>query len=169
MPLEIDNRWQQDDNDNDVEVFALEGVDDDEENEDEDMNYEDEIKADDFEKRIRETKKDKKKKTKEDPSNGDSESEQEESWGKSKTVWYSSNAAQLESDDEEGNDLEEQEAKRLQNKMREEMEDGDFGLDDVVHIEIVNDNEYVVGLLRPVTGIQQSRLFTAYLQSPCLQ
>ncbi|KAG6876363.1 hypothetical protein C0993_003659 [Termitomyces sp. T159_Od127] len=145
--LEGDNEWQQDDNDNEDEVFALNGVEDDteEENEDENMSFEDEVdEAEDVGGMMSATKKgkkEKKKKKKGDMSEEDSESEQDESWGKSKTVWYSSNAAQLESDDEEGNELEEQEAKRLQSKMREEMDDEDFGLDDAVDIEVVNDND----------------------------
>ena len=61
----------------------------------------------------------------------DSESE-EETWGRSKGAYYSSNAAQLDSEDEEANELEEQEALRLQAKAREAMCDEDFGLGDVV-------------------------------------
>jgi len=37
-------------------------------------------------------------------------------------------------DEEEANDMEEQEAKRLQAKMRDGMSDGDFGLDDVMDL-----------------------------------
>lgn len=61
----------------------------------------------------------------------DSEEEEEETWGRSKGAYYSSNAAQLDSEDEEANELEEQEALRLQAKAREGMCDEDFGLGDV--------------------------------------
>ncbi|KAH7913413.1 Sas10 C-terminal domain-containing protein [Hygrophoropsis aurantiaca] len=54
--------------------------------------------------------------------------EDEETWGASKAAYYSSNAIQLESDDEEANELEEQEALRLQAKARDAMSDDDFGL-----------------------------------------
>lgn len=56
-----------------------------------------------------------------------SESEQE-GWGHGRNAYYASNAAELESDDEEGNALEEQEAVRLQTKIRSTMVDDDFGL-----------------------------------------
>lgn len=65
-----------------------------------------------------------------------SESEEEEIWGRSKGAYYSSNAAQLDSDDEEANELEEQEALRLQAKAREAMCDDDFGLGDVVEGDV---------------------------------
>ena len=54
--------------------------------------------------------------------------EEEESWGRKKSVYYSSNAADLDSEDEEAN---EQEAKRLQLKARDVMADDDFGLADI--------------------------------------
>ncbi|KAF8208837.1 Sas10 C-terminal domain-containing protein [Mycena galopus ATCC 62051] len=56
----------------------------------------------------------------------------DEAWGRGRSAYYSSNAAQLDSDDEEGNELEEQEAKRLQAKSRDAMADDDFGLDDAL-------------------------------------
>ncbi|KAG6895790.1 hypothetical protein C0992_012577, partial [Termitomyces sp. T32_za158] len=142
------------------EVFALNGVEDDDEDEDEDENMNYGVEVDEVEDMVSETKKgkkEKKKKKKGDSSEEDSDPEQEESWGKSKAVWYSSNAAQLESDDEEGNELEEQEAKRLQNKMREEMEDGDFGLGDAVDIEVVNDNDVLAEPTPTVTQLPQDR------------
>ena len=58
------------------------------------------------------------------------ESEEEESWGHNKSAYYSSNAVELDSDDEEGNELEEQEARRLQAKAREALTEEDFGLRD---------------------------------------
>lgn len=65
-----------------------------------------------------------------------SEEEEEETWGRSKGAYYSSNAAQLDSEDEEANELEEQEALRLQAKAREAMCDDDFGLGDVVEGDV---------------------------------
>lgn len=66
-------------------------------------------------------------------SSEESESE-EETWGRNKSAYYSSNAAQLESDDDEANELEEQEAKRLQGKARELMAEDDFGLEDPLEV-----------------------------------
>ncbi|KAI0923237.1 hypothetical protein AcV5_007441 [Taiwanofungus camphoratus] len=73
----------------------------------------------------------KKGKTSRSPSSSVAESEsEEEGWGKAKSAYYSSNAPQLESDDEEANELEEQEARRLQTRARDAMADDDFGLGD---------------------------------------
>lgn len=58
-----------------------------------------------------------------------------ETWGRNKSAYYSSNAADVESDDEEANELEEQEAKRLQAKAREVMVEDDFGLHDLAEVE----------------------------------
>lgn len=55
---------------------------------------------------------------------------EDETWGRNKLAYYSSNAAQFGSDDEEANELEEQEAKRLQSKARDTMGEDDFGLGD---------------------------------------
>ncbi|KAG9315918.1 hypothetical protein JVU11DRAFT_3569 [Chiua virens] len=66
----------------------------------------------------------------------DASESEEETWGRSKGAYYSSNAAQLDSDDEEANELEEQEALRLQAKAREGMCDDDFGLGDVVEGDV---------------------------------
>jgi U3 small nucleolar RNA-associated protein 3 len=57
--------------------------------------------------------------------------EEEESWGRKKSAYYSSNAAELDSEDEEANELEEQEARRIQTKARDAMQDDDFGLADI--------------------------------------
>lgn len=70
------------------------------------------------------------------PSASGSESESDEAWGRNKSAYYSSNAAQLDSDDEEANELELQEAKRLQQKVRDAMGDDDFGLGDAVDISL---------------------------------
>ncbi|KAF5382522.1 hypothetical protein D9615_002950 [Tricholomella constricta] len=140
--LDGDNNYE-DDGDDD-EVFALKGLDEEEDEEvDVVMDEDEEERALEEEKTSRKKGKDdisKKKKKKNAESSEEEESEdEEETWGRSKSAWYSSNAAQLESDDEEGNELEEQEAKRLQSKMREEMEDADFGLDDALDVEGVQE------------------------------
>lgn len=65
------------------------------------------------------------------PSETPSEEESEEdTWGKNKSAYYSSNAAELNSDDDEANELELQEAMRLQQKGRDGMAEDDFGLGD---------------------------------------
>ncbi|KAJ7600993.1 Sas10 C-terminal domain-containing protein [Mycena floridula] len=87
----------------------------------------------------------KKKKTKGNAApvseSSDGDSEEEEGWGRGKAAYYSSNAAQLESDDDEGNALEEQEAIRLQGQLRQEMDEGDFGIDDALEAENQGDEE----------------------------
>ena len=65
------------------------------------------------------------------PTSDASESEsEEEGWGKKKSEYYASNAEQIDSEDEEANEMEEQEAKRLQTKAREVLTEDDFGLGD---------------------------------------
>lgn len=95
-----------------------------------------------------------KAKAKSKASSDEEESEGDEAWGRGRSAYYSSNAAQLDSDDEEGNELEEQEAKRLQAKSRDAMGDDDFGLDDVVEPIAM----YLFHLAVPSTSkIQQRR------------
>ncbi|KAG6841964.1 hypothetical protein C0991_004455 [Blastosporella zonata] len=149
--LEDGSGWQDDDNDED-EVFALNGVGDDED-EDVDMDEQEEEELEDLptKKKKKAEKSKTKKKKGESSEEEDEEESEEETWGKSKAAWYSSNAAQLESDDEEGNELEEQEAKRLQSKMREDMVDGDFGLADIVDTELIEEDD---GLAEPTPVVQ---------------
>lgn len=129
-----------DDEGDEEEVFALKGIPDDESDEEEDEDSEDED-SDDNGQDLRkdpgpsktQTKKGKQSaKALASSDEGSESEEEEESWGRSKAAYYSSNAAQLESDDEEANELEEQEAKRLQAKAREAMTDNDFGLEDIL-------------------------------------
>ena len=61
---------------------------------------------------------------------GEGESE-EETWGTKKSAYYSANDAHFDSEDEEANELEEKEARRLQMKAREGMCEEDFGLDNL--------------------------------------
>jgi len=63
-------------------------------------------------------------------SGDDRESEHEESWGQKKSVYYSTNAAQIDSDDEEAWKLEEAEVLRLQAQARDALDEADFGLFD---------------------------------------
>lgn len=91
------------------------------------------------------SKKDKKGKgkKKEDEKSEEEEEEEEEGWGHGRAAYYSSNADLLASDDEEGNELEEQEAKRLQLKAREELTEDDFGLADNPELEKRTESMYV--------------------------
>lgn len=66
-----------------------------------------------------------------DSDKGESDSEEEETWGAKKSAYYSANDAHFDSEDEEANELEEREARRLQMKAREGMGDEDFGLDNL--------------------------------------
>ena len=80
------------------------------------------------------------------------ESEEEESWGRKKSAYYSSNAAELDSEDEEANELEEQEAKRIQAKTRDAMLDDDFGLADIKQDDMEVAEECVCPLFDGVCG-----------------
>ncbi|KAH0831924.1 hypothetical protein J3R83DRAFT_12807 [Lanmaoa asiatica] len=100
-----------------------------------------------------------------------SDSEEEETWGHSKGAYYSSNAAQLDSEDEEANELEEQEALRLQAKARETMRDEDFGLGDVVEGDVeppeAMEQDELANLLKTkVPQDKQSILRTLEKESP---
>ncbi|KAF9242577.1 Sas10 C-terminal domain-containing protein [Melanogaster broomeanus] len=144
--LDVGNEYGDDDEDED-EVFALQGMSDDEdEAEDEDaVGYHDE-EGEDIEEDASNKKSTSRSKPKSSKSKSDSkkskdtspqpDSEEEETWGRSKGAYYSSNAAQLDSDDEEANELEEQEALRLQAKARDALRDDDFGLGDVMQGEV---------------------------------
>jgi U3 small nucleolar RNA-associated protein 3 len=65
-----------------------------------------------------------------DASEDDRENEWEEAWGRKKSVYYSTNAAQIDSDDEEAQKLEEAEVLRLQAQARNTLDEADFGLFD---------------------------------------
>jgi len=129
----LDGEHNGDDVDDD-EVFALKGIDDEDSEEDEGFyGYEEDDVPDDepeIEKKAPATKKNSKISQKAKGKTAASEEEEEEGWGRGRAAYYSSNANQLESDDEEGNELEEQEAKRLQAAICKEMTDDDFGLND---------------------------------------
>lgn len=142
-------------------MFALKGMPQDSQSDDDDEQggeEEDDIEdllyaaaAAEKDKRKKKAKgKGKKGKGKEDESDEDSESEseEEEGWGAKKSAYYASNAEQIESDDEEANELEEQEARRLQAKARDTMVEDDFGLGDVVE-GLPEDDGYVLCSTRP--------------------
>ncbi|KAH9851545.1 Sas10 C-terminal domain-containing protein [Lenzites betulinus] len=142
--LEGDEDGGSDDGDED-EVFALKGVDEDDSGDDDEgggnAQYEDDeddidvahLAAAKAAQNAKKTKgKGKKGKKDESEEESESDSEEDEGWGVKKAAYYSSNAQEIDSEDEEANELEEQEAKRLQTKARDAMVEDDFGLDDVV-------------------------------------
>ena len=148
--LDGEDYGRDDDGDED-EVFALEGIEDEDDegknlDEDVEMLSEDDIVEDKEGKSTKTTKaKNSKKRKKVTNSSEEEQSDsEEETWGRGKSAYYASNAAELESEDEEGHELEEQEAKRLQAKGREGMADEDFGLNDHQDVEIPGTKEYVV-------------------------
>ncbi|KAG2342098.1 hypothetical protein BDR05DRAFT_1060409 [Suillus weaverae] len=131
------------------EVFALEGVSDEdsveaEENGDEDGVAHAEGEDDDENQVVTKSKTKTKTKSKKASSPSDTGSE-DESWGQSKSVYYSSNAAQIDSEDEEANELEEQEARRLQLKARDAIHEDDFGLGEGLESESDAEVEDLLG------------------------
>lgn len=148
--LEGDGFSRDQDEDED-EVFALQGLSEDDDDEEEDNETDDEGEGNDVEdpdidslakstaKKSASKKGSKRKTMHSSSSESESESE-EETWGHKKSAYYSSNAADLDSDDEEGNELEVQEAKRLQAKTREALTDCDFGLEDPIDISLDKDD-----------------------------
>ncbi|KIP02899.1 hypothetical protein PHLGIDRAFT_32022 [Phlebiopsis gigantea 11061_1 CR5-6] len=138
-----------DDEGDEEEVFALKGIPGDESDEDEDEGQSSEDEEDEEELPTDpgpSTRKAKKGKQSKPPASSEEESgseDEEESWGRSKANYYSSNAGQLDSDDEEANELEEQEAKRLQAKARDAMTDADFGLEDPIEATREQEDDFV--------------------------
>ncbi|KAF5389306.1 hypothetical protein D9757_003456 [Collybiopsis confluens] len=134
-----DNDGDDDENLEDEEVFALQGMSDDEEE-----NEADEVVEGGFEKEEKKStlksRKDSQSKKKNTPREQDSD-EEDESWGRGRAAYYSSNANQIDSDDEEALQLEEQEARRLQAKSRDDMNAEDFGLEDPIELEVTTDTD----------------------------
>ncbi|KAH9933241.1 uncharacterized protein BXZ73DRAFT_101200 [Epithele typhae] len=134
--LEGDDDGGSDDGDDD-EVFALKGMPEDDSDSDE-GDAEMRITARSLPRGEKEKKKKAKAKAKGKDVSSSSEGEEEDSseeegWGMKKAAYYASNAEQIESDDEEANELEEQEARRLQGRARDAMGEDDFGIaDDLV-------------------------------------
>lgn len=136
--------YGRDDDGDEDEVFALQGIED-EDDGDVEMLSEDDILQETPSKSTKTTKAKNSKKRKKVANSSEEEpsDSEEETWGRGKSAYYASNAAELESEDEEGHELEEQEAKRLQAKGREGMADEDFGLDDDQDVEIPGAEKYV--------------------------
>ncbi|KAG9227506.1 something about silencing protein 10 [Pleurotus ostreatus] len=160
----LDGNVDQGEEDEEDEVFGLKGMsDDDDEDDDEDIMEGDgeDLDEDDhtMDKPIPDKRRKKKKGKKASKSSSDEESEDEdmeESWGRGKSAYYSSNAAELDSDDEEANELEEQEAKRLQAKARDGMRDEDFGLLDV-HDVTAGADDFVEAPVVPLPNVGQDK------------
>ena len=151
--LNGDHNGGYDDDGEDDEVFALKGIDDG--SEEDFSGFADEEVSDnntELETEVLPTKNKTKRSPKakgKTPELPQEEEEEEEGWGRGRAAYYSSNADQLESDDEEGNELEEQEAIRLQTAMRKEMTDDDFGLNDSPEGLQKDDMEYDAVLFIP--------------------
>ena len=131
-------QYDEDDFGAEDEVFALKGVDSpsEDDGEDEDQKGEDDaMDVDEGPSTSRSTKGSKLKPTKAHkspvPSDSDEDESEEETWGTKKSAYYSANDAHFDSGDEEANELEEKEARRLHMKAREGMGDEDFGLDNL--------------------------------------
>jgi U3 small nucleolar RNA-associated protein 3 len=138
--LDGDSYSHHDGDENDDEVFALKGLEGDESDDDsEDLEEDEEDYGNDNTVPASRVSKSKKKEKKTKQKDSEEEDSEEETWGRGKAAYYSSNAAQLESDDEEGHELEEQEAIRLQRKTLEGMNDEDFGLNDKHEISHFDD------------------------------
>ncbi|KAH8824904.1 Sas10 C-terminal domain-containing protein [Flagelloscypha sp. PMI_526] len=128
---------------NEDEVFSLKGVpgpnesddEDDDEQQDSDVSMEEAPK-----KSSKKSSQRKKKKSKQDLSESEQESSEEEHWGKSKSVYYNSNAAELDSDDEEGQELELQENRRIQAKHLSSLTDEDYGLEGISELSLNDDD-----------------------------
>lgn len=144
--LEGDEEGHDSDGDEE-EVFALEGLSESEDT-DEDLEYEDgdnnSDNADDVEPDKSLPKGTYSKKelvtSARDSDDGSTDNE-DESWGKKKSAYYSSNIDQLESDDDEANDMEEEEARRIQAKLRSTLSEADFGLGDLSLEHVVDECE----------------------------
>jgi hypothetical protein len=159
-----------DDDEGEEEVFALKGIQPSDSDEDAEGIYEEESQDDEEENQprpeVRASRKGRAKATLPPESEDEEEGgeEEEESWGHKKSAYYSSNAAELDSEDEEANELEEQEAKRLQVKAREAMADDDFGLADIAQEDAEEVEEYVslfVGLSLV------TEMYAAHCSNPC--
>jgi U3 small nucleolar RNA-associated protein 3 len=138
-----------DDEDGDEnEVFALEGVSDEDSEEVEEAENEGGAHAEDEDEDLVVSKSKTKTKTKLKKASSPSDTgSEDESWGRSKSAYYSSNAAQIDSEDEEANELEEQEARRLQVKARDAIHEDDFGLGEGLEPESDAEVEYVASFV----------------------
>lgn len=125
------------------EVLPLKGLEKEFEMEQEERQEPDEDGLQEQPQTRKKRKKSKKTIEKQKPSSDEDKSEEEETWGRGKAAYYSSNADQLDSDDDEANELEEQEAIRLQKKILQELQEEDFGLQDTIDRETRSEVEWV--------------------------
>jgi len=148
--ISFDQADEVDEDGHEEEVFALQGVSSDSDDEEDDAGYLREVPDDErgsdgmqvdsdadseptpSKSKRKPSKAARENKTSSSTKHASDSEEEEDTWGRSKGVYYASNAAELDSEDEEANELEEQEALRLQAKACEAMCDEDFGLGDVV-------------------------------------
>lgn len=105
---------------------------------------EDEVAYAENEDHVVKKRKPKSKSKKASSSSSSSSESEDDTWGRSRSAYYASNAAQIDSEDEEANELEEQEARRLQVKARDAIHEDDFGLDEGLEAEPTTEVEYVV-------------------------
>ena len=165
--LDGDDGAQDDDDNGEEEVFALNGMpqsdseqseeEEDEDGEDEDVDMED---AEDTRPPQKKAAKAKGKPAsrqdlaKDAASDKSDDEDEEQGWGDKKSAYYSTNAEELDSEDDEANELEEQEARRLQSKSRDVMNEDDFGMGDVAEPDLLDD---------PIESVRPSFLYTFWL------
>lgn len=148
----------------DDEVFALKGMeddDDDEEDEDEDGDEDIEPIKPASKSKSKSKRKGKEKEKELSESGQEDSEEEEETWGRGKAAYYSSNAGQIDSDDEEAIQLEEQEAKRLRAKSRDDMNDEDFGLEDPIEVAVTDSVELRIMVL--IHGFSLTTLIACWM------
>ncbi|KZO93562.1 hypothetical protein CALVIDRAFT_550668 [Calocera viscosa TUFC12733] len=145
----LENDRVEDDSEGEEEVFALKGMRDEDEDDDED-DYEDEdaeeVEEDEDLPDVPPMKSAKSKSSSKaaavplPQSESESESE-EEGWGTKRAAYYTAPGDEVDSEDEEARALETAEAKRLQRKAREGLEEDDFGLgegeDEVEEVDVI--------------------------------
>ncbi|KZS93198.1 hypothetical protein SISNIDRAFT_486114 [Sistotremastrum niveocremeum HHB9708] len=129
----FENSIDNEDDDEDDEVFALPGLDgeagmDDEDEDDSGLDNSRAEEEDNASKRA----KSRSAKSKSKQRSLSPPSEDEEGWGSKKSAYYSTNAGEIDSEDDETNELYEKETKRLQMKQRKSLSEEDFTLDALV-------------------------------------
>ncbi|THH27040.1 hypothetical protein EUX98_g7152 [Antrodiella citrinella] len=140
--LEGEDDGADEDDDDDEEVFALKGMAEESDSDEEEEADEDDAQIDGetvYAPAPSKASKKKGKKGKVSPPSSEgsgSDSESDEGWGAKKSEYYASNAAEVDSEDEEAQELEEQEAKRLQGKGRAELTEDDFGLGEAAEVDV---------------------------------
>lgn len=131
--LEGDDEWDDDGLGDQNEVFGLKGLassDDDEEEGQSDLGEEHE--EDEADAKATPSSKSRAEPSRKAPSKGKDESEEEEDegWGRKQSAYYVNGEGDVsEEDEEELEKMEEEEARRLQRKAREQIAEEDYGLD----------------------------------------